>query len=234
MIYVAGVSSLRAEADGLIDSAVIGAVKKRCGIRRADRYTGMIVAASLEAAAESVCPGKLPEDTGVIVASFLGPHNTTGAFLNELLDYPEDQVLSTAFTHSVFNAAASYAATVLGIMGPEFSITGIDDIFYEALASADSMFRTGYCRRLLLATAFDKGLLTSTFEHIGIPLPDEYAFACLLSADPAENRHGRIELAEEPAESAVPADPLKTAERIRAMSNQDLIVLRKGFTACRK
>ncbi len=234
MIYVSGISLIHAGSDGLIDTAAINAVKKSSGIRRADRYTGMIVSASLKAAEESVFQGKLPEDTGVIVAGFLGPHNTTNVFLNELLDYPEDQVLSTAFSHSVFNAAASYAATVLGIQGPEFSVTGTDDIFYEAFASAGSMLRTGYCRRILLAAAFDKGLLTSAFERIGIQMPAEYAVAYILSSDPSESRHGRIELAENPPDITIPVDPQKTAEQIYAMNNNDITVFRKGFIACQE
>ena len=229
MLYIAGAACLMGEEM----NARIAAVKKQCGIRRADRYTAMMVAASLEAVADSGC-GTLPEETGVIVAGFLGPHNTTGAFLNELLDYPEDQVLSTAFSHSVFNAAASYVAMALGLQGPEYSMTGIDDIFYEGFASADSMFRTGYCRRMLCVTAFDKGLLTATLEHIGFPMPEEYAMACLLSADPEENRHGRVEFSEEPPDPHQPVDPLAVAEKIRSMNQQDEIVLRKGFAQCQK
>lgn len=231
MIGISGISSLRAGADGAIASDVPGSVRKRCGIRRADRYTAIAVAAAQEAAIDSPWQGKLPEDTGVIVAGFPGPHNTTAAFLNELLDYPEDRVLSAAFAHSVFNAAASYLALVLGLRGPEFSLTGADDLLYEAFASADSMFRTGYCRRILLVTVFEKGVLTSLLEQAGFPASGEYALAWILSADPEEARYGRIELAEEPP--AGDADPLKTAELIRTMENQDLTVLKKGVVLCR-
>ncbi|MEI3039345.1 MAG: beta-ketoacyl synthase N-terminal-like domain-containing protein [Victivallales bacterium] len=231
MICVSGISSLRAGADGLIAPDIPGGVRKRCGLRRADRYTAIAVAAAQEAAQDSPWRGKLPEDTGVIVAGFPGPHNTTAAFLDELLDYPEDQVLSAAFTHSVFNAAASYIALVLGVRGPEFSVTGVDDLLYEAFASADSMFRTGYCRRILLVTVLEKGVLTSALEQAGFSASAEYALAWVLSADPEEARYGRIETAEGPA--AGEADPLKTAELIRAMGNQDLTVLKKGVVLCR-
>lgn len=233
-MVIAGAACLRSGADGRMDPARIAEVKKRCGIRRADRYTAMMVAAALEAVKDAGFEGGLPEDTGVMVASFLGPHQTTGVFLNELLEYPEDQVLSTAFSHSVFNAAASYVAMVLGIHGPEYSITGIDDIFYEGFASADSMLRTGYCRRMLCVTAFDKGVLTDTLEHIGFPMPEEYALGCLLSAEEEESRHGSVVLSEEAPDPGVPVNPLATAEKILAMTAENTIVLRKGFVQCRK
>ena len=71
---------------------------------------------------------------------------------------------------------------------------------------------------MLCVTAFDKGLLTATLEHIGFPMPEEYAMACLLSADPEENRHGRVEFSEEPPDPHQPVDPLAVAEKIRSMN----------------
>ena len=100
-------------------------------------------------------------------------------------------------------------------------MTGVDDLLYEAFASADSMFRTGYCRRILLVTVLEKGVLTSVLEQAGFPASAEYALAWVLSADPEEARYGRIETAEGPA--AGEADPLKTAELIRVFA-----LLKKG------
>lgn len=48
-MVIAGAACLRSGPDGRMDPARIAEVKKRCGIRRADRYTAMMVAAALEA-----------------------------------------------------------------------------------------------------------------------------------------------------------------------------------------
>lgn len=54
----------------------------------------------------------------MIVASSFGPHRTTCAFLDDLLDYREEDVMPTTFSHSVHNAAASYAASAFGASRP--------------------------------------------------------------------------------------------------------------------
>ena len=51
-MVIAGAECLRSGPDGRMDPARIAEVKKRCGIRRADRYTAMMVAAALEAVKE--------------------------------------------------------------------------------------------------------------------------------------------------------------------------------------
>ncbi len=106
-------------------SETFQAARKKYSLRRSDRYTALVLAAAgkvLDAVPD------VSGDTGVIVASSFGPHRTTCAFLDDLLDYREEDVMPTTFSHSVHNAAASYAASAFGLRGPEFTLTGFENL----------------------------------------------------------------------------------------------------------
>jgi len=189
MIYLAGYACLKAEADGKIDRKYLSEVRKRSGMRRADVYTVMLAETARRAAADSPFAGKLPEDTGIIVASEYGPQNTVAAFLDELRTYPEDQVLSTAFSHSVHNAAASYIAISLHITGPELTQTGFENLREEAFSNAEAFLMGGYAPRVMVVFALEHGYITELLNKTR-KIPPEYAEAFLLTGFREEGKHG--------------------------------------------
>jgi hypothetical protein len=182
--------------DGNICKDALQAVKNKYDLRRADRYTAIVVAAAAQACADAGFTGNAPVDTGVITATSFGPHRTTFAFLNDILDYPEDQVLPTTFSHSVHNAAASYVASSLQIRGPTITLTGFEDIWFDALESSAILLSSGYCRRILLIGAEELALLTQNLSQL---LPDRFpckfmegAVALLLSSAPEGKNYTAI------------------------------------------
>ena len=118
--------------------------------------------------------------------------------LDDILDYPEDQILPTRFSHSVHNAAASYVGVALQIQGPTLALAGFEDVWFEALELARTLLDGGLCRRALVIGAEERALLT---EHAHELWPERFeaepregAAALLLSLDPAENRYGELKL----------------------------------------
>ncbi|MBQ7176278.1 MAG: beta-ketoacyl synthase chain length factor, partial [Victivallales bacterium] len=110
------------------------ASRSKYGLRRADRFTSMAIAAIDKALEEK--PG---QDCALITATCFGPHKTVFATLDDILDYPEDQILPTKFSHSVHNAAASYISSSLKIHGPSFAISGFGDIEKQAISLAGTL-----------------------------------------------------------------------------------------------
>lgn len=185
MIYLAGHALLRAEKDGKISREMLSSIRKKTGMRRADLYTVMQYEAARRAAENSVFKGVLPEDTGIIAAGEFGPQNTVAAFLDELRSYPEDQVLSGAFSHSVHNAAASYLAAAFHITGPELTQTGFENPRGSAFLNAEAFLLGGYAPRLLLLFTLEHGYITDELSKTR-EIPPEYAEAFLLSANERE------------------------------------------------
>ena len=156
-------------------------------------------------------------DTGVIVASSFGPHRTTCAFLDDLLDYREEDVMPTTFSHSVHNAAASYAASAFGLRGPEFTLTGFENLFYEALRTAELC--GALCPRMLVVSVEENALMTEEIANHVRRIPPEGAAAFLVAPD-----EGADELIFQ--EGAPELTPFELAERIR--NNQLPVYIGKG------
>ena len=119
------------------------------GIRRADIFAKMAVSASQKACSENTFHDK-DTNASIIVATLFGPHVTTFKFLDNLLDYSDSGVSPTTFSHSVHNAAASYIATNLGIMGQSLTITSFNDPFKQALVLADAWLDLKQVQKVLV------------------------------------------------------------------------------------
>ena len=137
----------------------IKAVKSQCGLRRADHFTAL-AATAIKLTFPEQFPSFLPADTGLIVTSSFGPHRTVFAMLDDILDYPEDQMLPTKFSHSVHNAVVSYLGTILGLKGPAFAISNFESPLAEALKMADTLLAANLCPQLLLLAIEEQALLT--------------------------------------------------------------------------
>ena len=150
--------------------ADIKAVKSQCGLRRADRFTALATTAVKLTFPEQF-PSFLPADTGLIVTSSFGPHRTVFAMLDDILDYPEDQMLPTKFSHSVQNAVVSYLGTILGLKGPAFAVSNFESPLAEALKLADTLLSANLCPELLLLAIEEHALLTQALPTL---YPERY------------------------------------------------------------
>ena len=79
-----------------------------------------------------------PERIGLIVATKHGPHASTFAFVDELLDAPGLPPSPLLFSHTVHNAAAAYAAMETGVKGPSCTLTAF-------LGVSETAFRLARC-----------------------------------------------------------------------------------------
>ena len=191
-LYIAAFSILM---KGEPDREALMRICRKYGFRRPDRLTQIALTAA-DAAAEGVSGN----DTALITATAYGPANTTGRVLDDILDYPEEEILPTGFSHSVINAASSYIGTALKIHGPTFALAGFEDPFYEAVDLARLLLACGQCRRVLAVACDEKSLNSEAMEPLrrtSIPTHTEGGCALLLTSDPAENRFGQLLLSEE-------------------------------------
>lgn len=145
--------------------ADLKAVKTACGLRRADRFTAIAVAAVKWALGEDF-PNGLHPDTALVTASSFGPHKTVFATLDDILDFPEDQILPTKFSHSVHNAAASYLGTILKLHGPALAVTNFENHIDEALRLAQTMIEAEIAPQVLLVVVEEQGLLTKAATEL--------------------------------------------------------------------
>jgi 3-oxoacyl-[acyl-carrier-protein] synthase II len=132
-------------------------------LRRADRYTKMAVLAANDCLNDNkkLNTGKQIDlsRTGVILATAFGPHNTSFSFLDDILEYGEDNVSAIKFSHSVHNAAASYIALLLGITGPTLTVTQIKFPVQHALTLASCWLNSNACDNVLVCSVDEKGEL---------------------------------------------------------------------------
>ena len=143
-----------------IPEAELKRVRTEYGLRRADRLTSL-AAAALHQACPDNFPHGFPADTGLVTISSFGPHKTVFAMLDDILDFPEDQILPTKFTHSVHNAVTSYLGTLLGLHGPAFALTCFESPVFELLETAWTLLSSGMCRQVLALAVEERGLLTA-------------------------------------------------------------------------
>ena len=167
---------------------------RKYGLRRPDRLTQLALTCA-DAIADRLVP---EEETALITVTSYGPATTTCKVVYDILDYPEEEILPTGFSHSVINAASSYIGTSLKIHGPTFAIAGFEDPFYEAADLARVLLSSGKCTQVLIVATDEKSVTSEAAETLrrsSIPLHREGAFSLLLTADIAKNRFGKIELA---------------------------------------
>lgn len=169
-------------------------IRDKHNLRRADRYTALVLAGALAMGFNTPCG----TDTALITASAFGPHRTTFATLDDILDYPEDQIMPTKFSHSLHNAAASYVALALNVTGPSFSITGFDDIWFEALALAQTLLDSNLVSQVIVIGAEERALLTENVQRLfesRFPSPIcEGVISLCLSNNSVQNRYGTLRL----------------------------------------
>ena len=172
------------------------AICERRGLRRADRYTVLAAAAAFRLAEEAGSALPPGDETALLTVTGFGPHATVFATLDDILDYPEDEILPTGFSHSVHNAAASYLCSALGIRGPVFALNGMENSFYEALGLAAVLLELQMARAVLLVGVEEQGLLPA---HAPAFAPERFrtdmaegALALLAGPDDGPGPYGTI------------------------------------------
>ena len=189
-LFIAGFTLL---PSGVPDREELVSLCRKYALRRPDRLTQLALAA-----AERLAPllGEGGDDTALLTVSSYGPAATTERVLDDILDFPEEEILPTGFSHSVINAAASCLGTAHRLHGPVFALSGFEDPFFEAVGLARALLSGGACRRALIVSADEESLTSRTVETLrrsGAPAHSEGACALLLSALPEENRLGILE-----------------------------------------
>ncbi len=165
------------------------------GIRRADRFVKMAVAASLDACSESMLP-KDRTEASIIVATMFGPHATTFRFLDNILDYSDKGVSPTVFSHSVHNAAASYIASALGVMGQTLTITSFNDPLNQALVLAKAWLESGQAVKVLVCYVDEESdPFCAAHEHCAFPSYANQAIkTCAASVLLGQGKNDEIEI----------------------------------------
>jgi len=127
-------------------------------IRRADRFSKMAVLAAWDAVIDSgIQINHKESEIGIILATAFGPHVTTFRFLDDIIDYGDDSVSPTTFSHSVHNAAASYISTLLNSRGPTVTITQFASPIHQAFILAQAWLNEGRCKYVLVGCVDECG-----------------------------------------------------------------------------
>ena len=189
-----------------IDDALIRGYRLPRSMRRADRYARIAAIAALEATKDQGGQDDLPEDTAIIVSGAFGPHRTTFEFLDDLIDYDDEDASPTAFSHSVHSAGALYLAMVLGVHGSCLTLTGFGNPWFQALQAAEDLLESGACEKVVVVGVDELALLTETAAEMSngprlgdsvlegmLPAaPAEGAVALVLSREPDRDEACRI------------------------------------------
>ncbi|MCF7790610.1 MAG: beta-ketoacyl synthase chain length factor [Victivallales bacterium] len=126
-------------------------------MRRADRFTKMAVYSVGDAVENHETEEFNLRETGVILTTAFGPHNTTFGFLDELITYGEKNVSPIKFSHSVHNAAASYIAQIFNIKGPVTTVAQYKFPVVHAITLARSWLENKLCENVLVCSVEEKG-----------------------------------------------------------------------------
>ncbi len=152
-------------ADTLKDREILGRM------RRADRLSKMATLAASDAWNEGALSGIAPERVGVLLATGLGPHVRTFGFLDGILDFGDNSVSPTDFSHSVHNAAAAYITAGLKTHGPVQTLTDFDFAFHQVLQLAGCWLDEKRCDAVLAGAADELGevMLSVCSRMVNIP-----------------------------------------------------------------
>lgn len=126
----------------------------------------------------------LDRDCGLIVASRLGPVAMVSKFQDEILEFPEDQVMAGNFANSVHNAPAGALTVMLDIRGPAFSVMGFEDMLPRAFELAELNLATQAAKELLLVAGEEHTIIGESVRKVYDDLEKESAAVFYLTSDP--------------------------------------------------
>lgn len=126
----------------------------------------------------------LARDCGLIVASRLGPVAMVSKFQDELLDFPEDQVMAGNFANSVHNAPAGALTVMLDIRGAAFSVMGFEDMLPRAFELAELNLAGGCVQEMLLVAGDEDTVIGGAVSKVYDKLEKESAAVFYLTNQP--------------------------------------------------
>ena len=168
-----------------IDSALLKSVRGEFGLGvRTPRFYQICAAAVSDMFKRSgLTAQELSRECGIIVASRLGPVAMVSKFQDELLDYPEDQVMAGNFANSVHNAPAGAVTVMLDVRGPAFSVMGFEDMIPQAIELAEMTLSSGNAPEMLLITAEEETVIGESVRMVHSSFEHEAAAVYLLTVD---------------------------------------------------
>ena len=199
-----GRPAYRINAEDLADREVLTRA------RRADRFSKMTVLAAYDALVDGGSGSGERLEMGIIVATALGAHASIFRFLDDIIDFGEFEVSPTTFVHTLHNAAASYATSVLGCQGPTVTVTQFYFAFHEALQVAYAWLAEGRVERVLvgvteecspameyiytekMSIAYDGRMRPLSCSPTPTVVPGEGSAFFLLSFDETRSKYGCI------------------------------------------
>ena len=117
-------------------------------LRRADDFirAGVIAAANVLSSAERHEKGE--SDFGLLLSTAYGTMQTNFAVLDQIID--GEQTSPTLFSHSVFNAAAGYIASIFDVRGCALTITDFTATFVRGLQEGCLALQSGLLSKCLV------------------------------------------------------------------------------------
>jgi len=111
-------------------------------LRRADAFIQLAVVSAFEVFRQLECSEKASGDNcGLVISTSFGTMETNFDVLAQIVG--GEQTSPTLFSHSVFNAAAGYMASVFSIRGYALTITDFSVPFFRALQEGWLALRSG-------------------------------------------------------------------------------------------
>ncbi len=192
----------------LADTAPLTRFVDKRALRRIDHFSRLTLLGAYLALEDAALPALDRARLGLIVATGYGATATTFAFLDSVLDDGDQLASPTHFSSSVHNAAAAHAAILLGITGPNLTVSQFEMSVPSALLAAQGWLAEGRVDAVLFGGVDEACAVlrycwqrffpeTSTairpFDFAAqSAVPGEGAAFFVLSADTGPARYGRI------------------------------------------
>mgnify|MGYP000844654112 FL=1 len=127
----------------LADTAPLERFVDKRALRRIDHFSRLALLGAHLALVDAGLPALERTRLGLIVATGYGATATTFAFLDTVLDGGDALASPTHFSSSVHNAAAAHTAILLGITGPNLTVSQFEMSVPSALLAAQGWLAEG-------------------------------------------------------------------------------------------
>lgn len=121
-------------------------------LRRVEHYGRMAILAALLAVEDAGMAGAVPTDTGLVVATGMGPTANTLDLQASDIPLADLSLSPILFSNSVQNAAGAYISMLLGMRGPTLSINQYDLAVPLAFQAAVDWLAEGRTRTVLVGS----------------------------------------------------------------------------------
>ena len=185
-MYLKGCGFILSGEDGKISLAELKNIRQAFGLgARTPRFNQICAGAVLDMFQKgNLTKEDLQRDCGLIVASRLGPVGMVSKFQDELLDYPEDQVMAGNFANSVHNAPAGALMVMLDIRGPAFSVMGFEDMLPRAFELAELNLANKCAEEMLLIVGDECTVIGNAVSKVYDKLEKDIAAVFYLTGKP--------------------------------------------------